>query len=913
MKNFYLSMLLLAGAAAPAAAGPRTYADAQNDLGWLSRDAAAYRDNLRRGIQQQTANLETMRRLEQAKIKVEEMIQRDNAAKACKVVEYGFTAATLGAGGLAAATAEGASALTAEGAKIAARYIGKGVLTEAGKEAAGVPGYSDAVKAGTFVFNKYDENELKAQLSKDDIDVLLKAKALIEDESDGRSLKDKLPELRQMVFDMQDKLDRTAAGIKASDSLIQKTLADAAKISAEAARLKEAEDKKEREAYEAARLAKPAGLVQPAETAPAAVPPPAAAPDETAEQKRRRMQEAIYKYVQGLRSQFDAGGARAEAAFRAVKDPAAGTHYYVSGDVEDMYASLNALEEQLGGPRTYSAMQSLEETARGRGDWLRRYRQDLERYKNEIKAGVEPVIKDLAGTTGRWNSVYRTYKPQGYDVPEPPELEKSLPWTSYYEGPIAFAERTRAATEGLPEKFEALASRAAAQKDAVYADAKAWLDGYAAEDKAFKAEEPQAAAGVRAAVEDFMKKSEAVTGLPGEFVNEFSYNGKRDLSDLEPKIAAAKRAFSGAQAAYRAAADRYYSLKDRLDRLQELARSPLMDEAQFISYGSNNAAHKAAMAAALKALQEDGAPQLKGLEGMESFLPTALNGLSDTVFAADGALRYLRDAEKRMLAAEDAGLAALKANLAGDLSYLKTAGDAAYGEAVQKLFKPSAEAEEKVRGIQDEVKATFLFDPAEPLAPQKLTIRSTQYGPMVEGKQPLLFQTGFWPAAVAAKFGRFEKVSAEFWASAEGRGISEARRQKELQAAQDKRDPGAAAVKKMYEDFARAYESRDAGRVTAFIADDWTAGDGTSASDLDEQFRNIFRVYDEIRVTISGLNVVNDAPGLYAVSYNMNIRSRIFSRNIKREENSSVYEHVAVEGGRARIKKTEAGGYWEIK
>ncbi len=904
MKHLILSILLLTGAQ-PAAA--KTYAEAQNDLGWLSVDAAAYRKNLRQSIQAQTANLETMKRLEQTKAKVEDMIQRDNIAKACKVVDVGFTVATAGAGGIALAAEEGLSVLTREGAKVMGKYIGEKGAVEAGKEAAGVPGYSDSVKAGMFVFNKFDENELRTQLSKDNVDALLKAKSLLEDESDGRTLKEKLPELRQLIFDMQDQLDKTATDIKASDSLIDKTLAEARKVAAEAELLKAAEQKAADAEYEAAKKAKPSGLVSTEVTRPAEVPQTAAAPKETPEEKRRRIQDALDKYINSLSKKFAAESKAAEAAWSALKAPAAD----YPGQANDLMSELAGMEGKLaqGG---YSPLQEVEYRAKYLAEALKVYRAAQQNYSAEIRAALEPVLGRMTDIAGQWRGAYQSYKPQGFYVAEPPDMAKTTAWTGFYSGPLTAIEQYKASTEGLDGKFSALAAQAESRKNAVYADAKGAADDYAAKAQAFKAGLPQTSAKLQAAMEEFNKKAAPVTALPWEFVNEFAYNGKHELANLEAKIAAAKQAFSEAQGANRAAVMLYYGIAEKRRQLEELAGSPLMGEAGFIRYGARNEAHKAGITAALKPL-EGWSPGLDGTGVTDAGLASAINGLSDTIFGADDALRYLRAAEKRMVDIAAAGAAALKAGYSADLSRLKTASAEEYGKEMEKLAKPWNETDAKLKEIQEEVRSTFLFDPAEELKPQKLAVRNTQYGPMVEGKQPLLFQTGFWPASVAARTAAAEKVSSDFWSSAAGKEITEARRLTELADAQDKRDPGLAAVRKMYEGFREAYEARSASRVMSFVSGDWTAGDGTTASDLDEQFNRIFRLFDEIKVELTGLQVVADGDGMYTASYNMGIKSRIYKKNIKREENSSVYEHVEVNGGAARIKKTEAGGYWNVK
>ncbi len=184
---------------------------------------------------------------------------------------------------------------------------------------------------------------------------------------------------------------------------------------------------------------------------------------------------------------------------------------------------------------------------------------------------------------------------------------------------------------------------------------------------------------------------------------------------------------------------------------------------------------------------------------------------------------------------------------------------------------------------------------------------------MVQGKEPLLFRTGFLPASVTDRIAQFDKQIDDFWNSAAGQEISEARRVKELRQEQDRRDPGSATVRKMYDDFKQAYESRNAARVISFIDGGWTSQDGSDISDLEEHLYRIFRVFNEIYFKISNLNIINGGNGIYTVSYDLDITSKIYSKNIKREEKSFVYEKVKVENGKAKIFKTENGSYWMIK
>lgn len=883
MKTLILSLTLLAGSL-PAAAAPKTYAEAQNDLGWLSHSVAFHRKTLGESIKKQSSNLETLNRLTQTKIVVQDMIRRDNFTKACKVAEVGFTVATAGAGGVALATTQGLSVLSREGIKVAGKYIAQKGAVEAGKEAAGVPGWSDAAKAGVFVFNKFDENELKGQLSRDNVAALLKAKQLLENDGDGRTLQDKLPELYQMILEMESEVENTATKIKAADKLIDDALVKAKKLSAEAALLKDKEKKEADKAYEEAKKARPAGLVNTEVSRPAEVPAPQAGPQDTPEEKRRKMQAAIDKYIGSLQAAINRSRKAADEAWPGVSQPKGTVRFQAADELQDLYAGLAYQEENLGGERTYTRMQSVETSAGTAARSIAAYRAGLEAQRSDIKAKIEPLITEIAGSLGQWRSAYKAYKPLGYHVPEPDDLKNMTLWNSYYEVPLKYAETYLQGTEGLEGRFAAAAAKARGQKDGIYAETKEFIAAYSARQQAFKEQKPQAAARMEALTAGAAKHFEILNTLGHSFAMEFSYDGKYDLANLEARLAAAKPAFAEAQRLYAAGALAYSDLYARYDELQRMGASQPWSEAGSIASMAENKAHKEEMAAALKKL-EGYSPSLNGADGAHF----ANSAGADQIFAAEAALKYLRAQEAKLVAAYNKAISGFKANTAGDLTHLGALPDEEYGKAIERIFKPVREAEEEKDRIIDETRKAELFGTA------------------------LLERTGFWTLQAGARRDELEKTTGAFWTSPKGKALSEARRGTEVREAQDRRDPGAAAVRKMYEDFAQAYQGRNAAKVMQFIAEDWTAGDGTTAADLEEQFRNIFRVYDEITVSITGLQVVNNSPGSYAASYNMAIKSRIYKKNIKREENSSVYETLTVEGNSARIKKTESGGYWEIK
>lgn len=886
MKHLILSTILLTAAGPTAADAAKTYADAQNELAWLSHDAAAWRKNLREGIQAQTSNLETRRRLEHAKATVEEMIQRDNIAKACKVVEVGATVATLGVGGVALAAEQGVSVLTREGMKIAGKYIAKKGAVEAGKEALGVPGYSDAVKAGVFIFNNYDQNELQGQLSRDNMDLLLKAKRLLEDDSDGRTLKEKLPELRQLLFEADDRLEKTAAAIAASDKLIEETKAKAGKLYLEAQRLKENERKEDEKRAAEAKAAKDKEIPAPQVSKPAAVPPPPAEPKETPEEKRRKMQEAISKYIAALGASIERSQKAADAAWKDIsyKPRDSGTRYYVSDEIQDLYAGLTYGEENLGTSRTYSSLQGVELSAENAAKAIEAQRLALETQRADVKAKIEPILNDIAGYIGQWRSAVSQYKPLGYYVPEAPELEKMTAWNSCYEMPLRYADGYLKGTDGLPGKYKALAAKARGLKDGIYAETAELLAGYATKLQAYKDYRPQVASQLEKITAASAKHYEVLNNLGHRFTQEFAYDGKYDLANLEKALAEAKPAFSEAQRLQAAGTLLYQDLYGRFEELRQLAASPLLSEASSISSSAEDKGHKAAMTAAVKNTQGY-SPDMEGTEGWAETRDAG----AGMVFEAEAALRYLKAQETKLIAAYSRAISDFKSRTAGDLSGMGALPDAQYKEGIERLFAPVQRAEDEKNAILAEVREARFW-----------------------GNTPWK-QTGFWTVQVRKRSEELEQATGAFWSSASGKAMTDARRAREIQQGADLRDPGAALVKKLYEDFARAYSSRDAARVLTLISPEWDAGDGTTISELEEQLRNVFRLNDEVTATLSGLSVTNNGPGLYTAYYNLTIKSRIYKKNIKREETSSVSEKVQVEGGKARILKTDSGGYWEIK
>ena len=121
-------------------------------------------------------------------------------------------------------------------------------------------------------------------------------------------------------------------------------------------------------------------------------------------------------------------------------------------------------------------------------------------------------------------------------------------------------------------------------------------------------------------------------------------------------------------------------------------------------------------------------------------------------------------------------------------------------------------------------------------------------------------------------------------------------------------------IRAFYDKFKQEYESRNDSRIVAMISDDWQAGDGSTLSDLQMNLRRTFRVFDEIRYNIQNLSVTPGQDGRYNVSYDVTITSRIYKRNLKHEEKSSVQEEVTIgSSGKPKISKTLGGRFWTVQ
>lgn len=121
-------------------------------------------------------------------------------------------------------------------------------------------------------------------------------------------------------------------------------------------------------------------------------------------------------------------------------------------------------------------------------------------------------------------------------------------------------------------------------------------------------------------------------------------------------------------------------------------------------------------------------------------------------------------------------------------------------------------------------------------------------------------------------------------------------------------------VKAFYDKFRAAYEGRNAGAVMNLVSPDWSSGDEVGDfQELESSLRASFRLYDEIKYSVTGLKAESLPGGSLRACYEAAITSRIFKRNLKHEEKSSVCEELREEGGKLRIVRTLSGRYWSAQ
>jgi hypothetical protein len=121
-------------------------------------------------------------------------------------------------------------------------------------------------------------------------------------------------------------------------------------------------------------------------------------------------------------------------------------------------------------------------------------------------------------------------------------------------------------------------------------------------------------------------------------------------------------------------------------------------------------------------------------------------------------------------------------------------------------------------------------------------------------------------------------------------------------------------VRELYNQLKQAYESKSTSGVTRCLSSQWGSSDGGSVSDLQRNLQKIFTMFDEVRFNIQNLQVNKVNETKYKVSYDVTITSKIYKKNLKHEEKSSINEEVTIDqSGQPKISKTLGGKLLSVK
>ncbi len=119
-------------------------------------------------------------------------------------------------------------------------------------------------------------------------------------------------------------------------------------------------------------------------------------------------------------------------------------------------------------------------------------------------------------------------------------------------------------------------------------------------------------------------------------------------------------------------------------------------------------------------------------------------------------------------------------------------------------------------------------------------------------------------------------------------------------------------IRKLYNQFAYYYKTKNLGALIELLSDNWTAYDGTTLDEMEDILDNSFDIFDSIEYYIYNFRVKPIGNGKFIVSYRNEIVGRIFSEGIVHREKGQVVEEVGIEDGKFKILRTIQGSFWKI-
>lgn len=855
---------------------PKTYSEAMNEISWTIWEISQTKKELKKHVEEQVSNLDTLNKIKQIHTKLVEMQQRENIQTAVKIADLGISALGIVTGGISIAAKEG-------GKEALKWYFAKEITKEVAKEAVGIPGYSDITGSGVFIFNKADENQIKSQVSKESAQIFKRVQDILN--NPDTSYRDKAREIFQLTLEMEEKVDTKQNQIKGIANLLEEKNKKIEELKKIAQKLKEDEKKKEEETKKEIKQVE----YKPNITAQPKTPQITAQtnPNDSSEEKRKKMQEAIDKYVNSLSINISKDDGKICNELRTIKAQIDAKGY----DPKSYWENLDYLKAQLDTADTYAKAESVEIESKNMYESLVKQKKDYQRTKEEIKNKIEPVVKNIVENIELWKNIYSKYTSLGYYVSKPQNIDELFGYNTCYIKEMSNIETFLSSTNGLEGFFSTVESDARTRKNTIYKMVLDYAKKLESKIEDFKSKKPIYEKEISDIFQKTSNDVDKISSLRHQIKIEFSFNGSKSLKNLNSKVSEASTIYSNIAQKYLEIAQKYNEITKLPSEIYEMKSTPLYSEMSYISYQAQDQSHKNTMLPIYKKIQDT---EISLNLGYYNFDET-MDILSKNIISAKKALEYLETQKNKIVQIYSNSISEFKQSSQRDFSSFYT-NPKKLSEEISKLDLIYDKANQKENEIISEIVSKKFF--AE-----------------LGEDEPTLKGIGFNEIDIEKKRAELQKTISEFWSSPKGMEIKMI-----LPSSQNNALPSQAVdtiknnyIKKLYDDLKSGYETKSISKIISLLDSSWASPEGEGIEELREHLTNIFKVFNEIKFNITNLQVNQNPDGTFTAHYSLEMISKIYSKNIKRVENSTVSEKIKIEDGKAKIIKTETGNYWLIK
>lgn len=855
---------------------PKTYSEAMNEISWTIWEISQTKKELKKHVEEQVSNLDTLNKIKQIHTKLVEMQQRENIQTAVKIADLGISALGIVTGGISIAAKEG-------GKEALKWYFAKEITKEVAKEAVGIPGYSDITGSGVFIFNKADENQIKSQVSKESAQIFKRVQDILN--NPDTSYRDKAREIFQLTLEMEEKVDTKQNQIKGIANLLEEKNKKIEELKKTAEKLKEEEKKKEEQVKKEIKTIEYKPNITPQSKTPQIT--AQTNPNDSSEEKRKKMQEAIDKYVNSLSINISKDDGKICNELRTIKAQIDAKGY----DPKSYWENLDYLKAQLDTADTYAKAESVEIGTKNMYESLVKQKKDYQRTKEEIKNKIEPEVKNIVENIELWKNIYSKYTSLGYYVSKPQNIDELFGYNTCYIKEMSNIETFLSSTNGLEGFFSTLESSARTRKNTIYKMVLDYATKLASKIEDFKSKKPIYEKDISDIFQKTSNDVDKISSLRHQIKIEFSFNGSKSLKNLNSKVSEASTIYSNIAQKYLEIAQKYNEITKLPSEISEMKSTPLYSEMSYISYQAQDQSHKNTMLPIYKKIQDT---EISLNLGYYNFNET-MDILSKNISSAKKALEYLETQKNKIVQIYSNSISEFKQSSQMDFSSFYT-NPKKLSEEISKLDLIYDKANQKENEIISEIVSKKFF--AE-----------------LGEDEPTLKGIGFNEIDIEKKRAELQKTISEFWSSPKGMEIKMI-----LSSSQNNDLPSQAVdtiknnyIKKLYDDLKSGYETKSISKIISLLDSSWASPEGEGIEELREHLTNIFKVFNEIKFNITNLQVNQNPDGTFTAHYSLEMISKIYSKNIKRVENSTVSEKIKIEDGKAKIIKTETGSYWLVK